>query len=194
MEGYVVKSATDTRGANYNALLYCKTNIGGYFFDGFINVNHARELKITENPVETGASVVDHAYVMPSTVTMQISMSDVHQSYYKGQFTGGYSRSVNAWNVLKQIQSDRIPVSVLTRLGIYENMLIQSLSAEDDYKTYRALKATVVLKEIPVARVRTVKLSSADQTTINTEMGKLEAEEVSQELMSILYQWFGGES
>lgn len=52
-EGYLAKSATDTTGMSYDAMLYCKTNIGGYFFDGFITVDVTSELEITENPVET---------------------------------------------------------------------------------------------------------------------------------------------
>lgn len=191
-EGYIATSGTPTAGLTYDALLYCKTNIGGYFFDGFIKVDHSIELQTTSNPVETGASIVDHAYVKPAELTMEVMMSDVHQSLVPEQFTGASFRSVNAWQVLRKLQSDRIPMSVLTRLGLYTNMLITKLAASDTAETFRALSAEVTLKEIPVARVKTVKISSADQTTVNTEMGKIEASQVSNELQSLLYQWYGG--
>ena len=193
-EGYISKSGTPTAGLTYDALLYCKTNIGGYFFDGFINVDHTIELQTTSNPVETGASVVDHAYVKPAELVMKVMMSDVHQSLVPGQFTGASFRSVNAWQVLRKLQSDRIPMSVFTRLGLYTNMLITKLTASDTAETFRALSAEVTLREIPVARVKTVKISSADQTTINTEMGKIEASQINDELQSLLYQWYGGGS
>ena len=83
-------------------------------------------------------------------------------------------------------------MSIFTRLGLYTNMLITKLSASDTAETFRALSAEVTLKEIPVARVKTVKISSADQTTVKTEMGKIEASQVSNELQSLLYQWYGG--
>ena len=86
MAGYLAKSGSDTTGLSYDAMLFCKTNIAGYFFDGFMSVSHERKLTITQNPVETGASVVDHAYVNPTTVTMKIMMSDVHQSIIPRQF------------------------------------------------------------------------------------------------------------
>ena len=193
-EGYISTSGTPTAGLTYDALLYCKTNIGGYFFDGFINVDHTIELQTTSNPVETGASVVDHAYVKPAELVMKVMMSDVHQSLVPGQFTGASFRSVNAWQVLRKLQSDRIPMSVFTRLGLYTNMLITKLTASDTAETFRALSAEVTLREIPVARVKTVKISSADQTTINTEMGKIEASQINDELQSLLYQWYGGGS
>lgn len=193
-EGYISTSGTPTAGLTYDALLYCKTNVGGYFFDGFMQVEHNIELQTTSNPVETGASVVDHAYVKPAELVMKVMMSDVHQSLVPGQFTGASFRSVNAWQVLRKLQSDRIPMSVLTRLGLYTNMLITKLTTSDTAETFRALSAEVTLREIPVARIKTVKISSADQTTINTEMGKIEASQINDELQSLLYQWYGGGS
>lgn len=193
-EGYISTSGTPTSGLTYDALLYCKTNIGGYFFDGFMQVDHTIELQTTENPVETGASVVDHAYVKPAKVVMKVMMSDVHQSLVPEQFSGASFRSVNAWQVLRKLQADRIPMSIFTRLGLYTNMLITSLTASDTPETFRALSAEVTLKEIPVARIKTVKISSADQTTVNTEMGKIEASQINDELQSLLYQWYGGGS
>lgn len=191
-EGYLSPNGSPTAGLTYDAMLYCKTNIGGYFFDGFMQVDHNIELQTTENPVETGASIVDHAYVKPAEVVMRVMMSDVHQSLVPGQFTGTRFRSTNAWQVLRKLQSDRIPMSIFTRLGLYTNMLITKLTTSDTAETFRALSAEVTLKEIPVARVKTVKISSADQTTVNTEMGKIEASQVSNELQSLLYQWYGG--
>ena len=191
MAGYLSPSATNTQGISPNALVFCKTNIGGYFFDGFITVTHNKQLEITQNPVETGASVVDHAYVKPATVTMKIIVSDVHASLVEGQFSDSWSRAVSAWNVLKQLQEDRIPVSVLTKLDLYENMLIQNLQATDEANTYTTLSADVTLQEIPIARVRTVKISAAGQATLKTEMGKIEVEKVKNELKSIFYQAFG---
>ena len=190
MAGYASPSGSDTSSVSPDALIYCKTNIGGYFFDGFMKVNHSKNLKITSNPVETGAALVDHAYLEPAQITMDIMMSDVHRSAVlsRDQFKGTWSRSVDAWSILSKMQSDN------TRLGFYDNMLIQSLEANDDTETFRSLKATVTLIEIPIARVRKVKISAADQTTINTERGKIEAQKVRQELESILYQWYGGGS
>lgn len=174
-QGYLSRGSTNTDGMSYDALLYCKTNIGGYFFDGFITVDIKSELNITSNPVETGSSVVDHAYMQPKEIEMQIKMSDVLQSLVAGQFTGGWSRSANAYNALAKIQQDRIPVAVLCRLGLFNNMLIKSITANDDSDTYQALDCKVVLVEIPIARVKTVEISSESQTTINTEMGKINA-------------------
>jgi len=190
-QGYLSPSVNDPLPSDYDSLIYCKTNIGGYFFDGILNIQHSRQLTITENPVETGASIVDHSYVMPAELTMTVMMSDVHRSIYPGQFEGTKSRSIAAWDILKTIQASRIPVSVFTPLGIYNNMLIQSIQATETAKTVHSLSAEVQLREIPVARIKTVKISSAPQTTGSTNLGQLEATTVSSQLTSILYQLFG---
>ena len=184
--GYLAKSGSDTTGLSYEAMLFCKTNIAGYFFDGFLQVDHSRSLHITSNPVETGASVVDHAYLEPATVTMKVMMSDVHESIIPGQFSELTFRHTSAWAVLKQIQESRIPVDIFTKLGYYKNMLIKTISANDTKETFRALQATVTLVEIPVARVKTVKISKASQTTIDTKMAELNVDYVDQSVLSRL--------
>jgi hypothetical protein len=186
MAGYVPVSYDNARGVGYDALLYCKTNIGGYFFDGFLSVQHSSTLTITKNPVQTGAVVVDNAFMNPSQLTMQIIVSDVHESLIPGQFEGGWRRHTNAWTILKGIQSNRIPVQVFTKLGIYENMLITELSADDSAETFSSLRANVKLEEIPVARVKKVKISQASQTTGGTEMGKVEANQIRQSILSMV--------
>lgn len=187
-DGYLARSATNTDGMTVEAMLYCKTNIAGYFFDGFMDIDVASELEVTENPVETGTAIADHSYAKPTEVTMQVIMSDVHQSLVPGQFAGGWSRSVTAYKILKEIQTKRIPIAVLCRLGLFENMVIRRLQANDTADTYQALSATVTLVELPIARIKTVEISLASQTTINTEMGKLQAVDTTdKEDESILY-------
>lgn len=188
MAGYKSQSSTNTNGLSYEALLTCKTNIGGLFFDGFMKVSHESTLTVTEHPVESGASIVDNSYVNPRTIEMQIMMSDALSSYVEGQFVEKYTRSVSAWDALVKIQEQRIPVSVHTRLATYKNMIIVSLRAEDTAETYNGLNATVSLREIPVARLRTVKISEVPQTTDITSMSTITATNLTQdENNSILY-------
>lgn len=188
MAGYKSQSSTNTNGLSYEALLTCKTNIGGLFFDGFMKVSHESTLTVTEHPVESGVSIVDNSYVNPRTIEMQIMMSDALSSYVEGQFVEKYTRSVSAWDALVKIQEQRIPVSVHTRLATYKNMIIVSLRAEDTSETYNGLNATVSLREIPVARLRTVKISEVPQTTDITSMSTITATNLTQdENNSILY-------
>jgi hypothetical protein len=77
----------------------------------------------------------------------------------------GSSRSIDAWGALKKMQLERTPLTVVTRLQTYENMIIEELSAPDDYMTLNALKCTVHLKQIIFANVAEVKKSARPSCT-----------------------------
>ncbi|USG65159.1 hypothetical protein NDK47_24050 [Brevibacillus ruminantium] len=160
------------------SLVYLKTNVGGYFFDAYLRSTHASRLNITEHPVQTGAALTDHAFLQPKELTMEIGMSDTAASLIPGQFTGGWSRSVQAFKVLQELQALRVPLQVHTRLGLYQNMLIEEINAPDDYTTLYGLRCTVTLREIMVAQVRTVKISSKPAVTDQINRGKQEPKSV----------------
>ena len=158
-----------------SSLVYLKTNIGGWFFDAILRSTHTSRLKITDHPVQTGAALTDHSYLEPKELTMEIGMSDTATSLIPGQFTGGWSRSVQAFRVLKELQAIRVPMQVHSRLGLYQNMLIEEISAPDDFTTLNGLRCTVTLREIIVAQVRTVKISSKPAVTDRAVTGKRES-------------------
>ena len=84
----------------------------------------------------------------------------------------GSGRSINAWQALKSMQLERSPLTVTTRLQTYENMIIEELSAPDDYMTLNALKCTVHLKQIIFANVAEVAVSQRKSTAVPTSGGK----------------------
>ena len=147
--------------------------IGGIYFDGIMRTEHNSTLRMTTFPVQNGTYGVDHAVVEPSLLVIEVMMSDVMTIKHNNSPTvlnqiqnllqkaipssnavqmnsnlTGEGHSVNAWSVLKSMQQSRIPITVETRLQTYNNMLIESLSAPDDFKTQNALRCTVRLKEI----------------------------------------------
>ncbi|HEX4209508.1 MAG TPA: hypothetical protein VHY56_03880, partial [Candidatus Binataceae bacterium] len=43
-----------------------------YVFDAILRAEHQRELRKTEHPVQTGANITDHAYLLPARITLEI--------------------------------------------------------------------------------------------------------------------------
>ena len=82
-----------------------------------------------------------------------------------GVTQAGNGRSAKAWEALKAMQLARAPITVETRLQTYSNMLIEELSAPDDYMTLNALKCTVRLREIIFAGVAETKVSARAAAT-----------------------------
>lgn len=226
-------SVADLKALSTSELVLVKTNIGGFFFDAILSLDHKSSLTITQHPIETGAAISDHAYSNQGQLTMQIAMSDAMFDIVSGQFSGdggpGWSqlsaetqklfndtygpgngerhwiqenainnppasRSVTAYQVLKELQDLKIPLKVVTRLHTYQNMLIEDLDVPEDAKTHYGLRATVQLKELFIAVVQTVKISAKPQTTDSTNKGDPKTTQPLQSLFSQMLQAFTGQS
>lgn len=146
-------------------LIYCKTNIGGLFFDAVLSISTEHVATITQHPVQTGANISDHMYLEPVQITMEIGMSDAMASMVRGQWVGAYTKSISAYRKLCELQAARIPFTVLTRLNQYPNMVIRSISVPDDYNTLYGLRATVSLQQLIIANVAEEKVSARNWTS-----------------------------
>ena len=156
------------------------TKVDGYIFDAYIKTEHSRTVKLTENPVQGGAAVVDHSYNEPNKLTMQIAMTDSAVAI-GGRFSGGEGRSVNAYKTLVRIMTAREPITVTTRLG-------------ETRETMHALDCTITLQEIITASVSIVKVSASPQVTGSTNRGTPQVEEPNQSALSLLSNLiFGGD-
>ena len=138
-----------------------------YVFDTALELEHDLEAVITLNPVMTGASISDHAYLMPPVVMVEILMSDTIQSFYFGQFATGPSRSVSAYQTLKALMQARAPLTIATRLDTYDRMLIKSIRPRDNAETRFGLRAVVTFQQILTASVE----QAADRTTYHLPGG-----------------------
>lgn len=143
-----------------------------YAFDTEIEVEHEQQLRQTEHPVQTGASISDHAFVVPAHLILDIGMSDVMDSYYKpSTWQGSPSKSVSAYQTMLALQFSRIPFSITTRLRTYSNMIVRSLSPRDNARTIQGLRMRVEFAQIFIADIVTTPDSARPQDTNTTNLG-----------------------
>lgn len=147
-----------------------------YYFDAAFRVEHFQNLRHTEHPIQSGSSIVDHAYLTPARVALEIGMSDSMDRYSQGVYTSDKSKSVAAFNTFLDIQAKRVPVTLNTRLKKYVNMLVEDVRASDDNSTLHGLKATIYFYELIVGTVTSSPTNSdsgssarPDQTNVNNE-------------------------
>lgn len=152
-------------------------SLGGMIFTAVLRADHTQKLTLTEHPVQTGASITDHAYLEPAEVILEVGESDCEL---------GDGGSARVFGQLLAMQAEREPLEVVTRLKTYENMLIESIETSDDYTTQGALKATVTLREIIMADAAIVQVSgrakkSADRhKTDKTNRGEVVPEPIDE--------------
>jgi hypothetical protein len=171
-----------------------KNEVAGYIFDCDLKTHHERRLTITAKPVEEGSSITDHAQVEPKSVSLEIGVSDTVED---GQFAHRATRSISAYDVLCQLQDERQPVTITTKLAKYENMLLENITTSDDYTTKNKLIATVFFREIHIVGTDTVTLpdrtSAAPHKTGNTNKGAVQPQpQASESNRSALQKGFTG--
>jgi hypothetical protein len=150
------------------------TNPTNWVFDAVLRINHRRVLTKTQHPVLTGASISDHAFMQPNAITLEIGMSDVMAAYTSDMWVGAATKSVSAWQVIKNLQVNRVLLTVLTRLDAYPNMIIESVTSTDTNVTLHGLRALINLSEVISAGVTSTPVVSArPQTTLDTIPGTI---------------------
>lgn len=167
---------------------YFDTGKEKLIFDAIFTTQHDTSLNITEHPVQSGADISDHAYEAASKVTFDIGMSDVMQSYVSTQFTDNNSRSVSAYLKLRELQQQRLPITVVTKLSTYTNMMIENISSTEDSTNTYGLRATITLKQIFVVSVTTVKISDRPHKSEQTNEGDQKVQQANQSLLSSLFK------
>lgn len=170
--------------------------IKAFWFDCVMQVEHATAIRKTSHPLQNGANISDHAFVLPARVTLTIGMSDSMASIdlfipslsgilgirdIMTPFSDRPSRSVSAYQTLEALKNDRVSLTLVTRLQTYENMLIEQIGAVDDYTTKYALKAHVLLEQVRTATLATATVSAKPMATDNTNKGTVQAKPVEQQ-------------
>ena len=148
-----------------------------YVFDAVVRASHNLQLQITEHPVQTGANISDHAYMLPFRVTLEIGISDAMAQFggKANDWTGTTSKSVSAFQTLMSLQANRVFLTLSTRLYTYSNMMIESIAPEETNATIASLRATVTFKQVFTATVATQSVSARPNTTDNTQLATQQA-------------------
>lgn len=132
-------------GTTVNTML--RTSSGTIYFDALLHADHNATVIPTQHPVQTGAAITDHAYLAPKEISLEVGMTDV---------ISGTGASARAYQQFLTVMAERDLVTVVTRLGAYQDMLLTSIAVPDDYTTMNALRCTLTFTEIRVATVATV--------------------------------------
>lgn len=101
------------------------------------------DLEITQHPVQQGATITDHAYLKPATVSIKI------------MFNAADAPLSETYAKLRQLQASREPFDVVTGKRAYKNMLFKSLGQTNDAQTENVLSISAELQEIFIVQVET---------------------------------------
>ncbi|NTA27394.1 phage baseplate protein [Allorhizobium ampelinum] len=131
--------------------------IGTIVPDVAIEETHRDNLVVTDHPVERGAAISDHAFLMPVELEMRVGFSNSTAGYQ------GYAKII--YELFLSLQQSRTPFSVYTGKRAYSNMLIRSLETTTTAETENAIILTVGLREVIIVSTTTTSASNSSMSS-----------------------------
>lgn len=108
-------------------------SLGGVFVDVVISEQATASMEIPDHPIERGAKVSDHAWRVPTKLTMNCAAA---------------ANPVLVYQALFEVMKLAEPFDVVTGFAIFENMLIESLAPTRECDSGQILKFEATLKEV----------------------------------------------
>lgn len=141
--------------------------VAGIVIDASVSEEHVSIMDVTDNEVEEGVDVTDHARLKPAQLSMECVISDTPLGYAVigniqnvvrsvSTLFGGTSRSIDAYNDLLDLQKTALPFTVYTGLRRYKNMILTELTVPRTAETGGALHFKAVMREIRIVSAQNV--------------------------------------
>ncbi len=169
-----------------------KTTISNLIIDCVHNEDIEFKNSITEHPVENRASISDHVYSESNIVKIEGTITDSNMRIFGIINTPLQSNSLSsitkniksllpfnnsktpsqiAYNVLEKMVQTKQLVTVATKRRLFKNMVIESLSINENSTTVNRLHFTCVLKQITIVEVKSTNYSrkSIITSSVNTK-------------------------
>lgn len=122
---------------------YAQSNIGGVFLDATLTEDHEYNSRVTNYPVEDGRIISDHIINEPETVQITGVVTDTPLS-----LLSSFNRSINAFNRLIQIHTNRERITVVTGIKVYTDMVMTGLQVPRNVATGQSLTFVIDLQKI----------------------------------------------
>jgi hypothetical protein len=136
--------------------------IGAFQATVTIEENSNDELEITSHPVQQGASITDHSYMKPAMLTV------------RALYTDNPSKLVEVYAQLQKMQTDRIPMKVVTGKRTYNNMLMRSLSQTNGSTSENILQVSFDLQEVFITALEVASVPPRERQAQPENTGKIE--------------------
>ena len=116
-------------------------SLGGLTFTVTISEQEKMRAKLTDYPVEDGATMSDHVILAPREVTVQVGQG----------VDDAETDPRDKLDKLRELMDAREPFELYTGKSYYKSMVITAISTTTDAKTETVLVASVTLREVVIA-------------------------------------------
>lgn len=154
----------------------------GLIADVWVSERHNSELEITSNPVEFGASVTDHFFNKPKSLSVTFAVTNT--PLRNNASFGSKDRVSDARDKLTKLQSSGELLEVDTISGgRYENCLIKSIAWSTDSTNPNSVNFDIELTELVIVRTKITTYEplpadekTADKASTDKKRGEVNAQ------------------
>ena len=114
---------------------------------------------ITSLPVESGRNVNDNDVDDPVRIRISGSVSDMVVKEGRSP-----DQPKQSWVILNDLKARRVLLTLVTELGVYENLLIQSLNNGEDVRSGTSLQFNMSLQQVNFIDAEFTEISTATVT------------------------------
>ncbi len=122
--------------------------IGSLEIDAVPTEGHSFPSEVSEHPVEKGSDTTDNVRNLPVSLSLDCIVSDTPIGDLADRREDFTSPSVEAYNYLQEIRDKKEPVTVITSMDVFDNMILETLEVPRDAHTGDALRFRVTFKQI----------------------------------------------
>jgi len=124
--------------------------IGDIEIDVTLHEKHEFTSEVTEFPIEDGSVISDHVITRPEKVSITGFITNTPISFFSavGNLITGSTPVADAYGKLREIHSTREPVTLVTGLFVYTNMILERLTIPRDRTSGDAIRFTAEFKNI----------------------------------------------
>lgn len=117
-------------------------------FDATMNESGTDAIEVTKHPVEQGIEITDHSQPEPT----KLSLSGVFTNTPLGDDSPEVNRDIRLYESLRALQAKREPVTVVTGIRIYQDMIITSVGGARDSGSGQEINVTVEFQQVRFAQ------------------------------------------
>ena len=123
--------------------------------DAMVTETHHTTATLTEYPIESGVSISDHVVVKPDEVTCECVVGPA--PIYMGVLSAFSGSPVfSSYDTLWSMMTLGAPVSIVTGIRVYRNMIIEDLTVTRNAQNGQALEFTLKAKRAKIVMVTKV--------------------------------------
>jgi len=137
-------------------VIFRQRNIGGFIADVTVEEIHDDELVVTENPVEQGADISDHAFKRPARLRVRAGFSNSSPNSL-----GDPNYVQDMYAQFLGLQVSLTPFDVITGKRMYANMMMTHLHTTTTEEWENSTILEVEMREIILVDTQTVTVPPA---------------------------------